>query len=94
VTNVAPVGTVPAGASKAGHLDLAGNMLEWNLDWYQSPYVAQCNNCANLTAGSTRVIRGGSFINNDASTLPAADRSGSTPASRGFGFGGRCARTP
>jgi formylglycine-generating enzyme required for sulfatase activity len=93
VTNIAPVGTVTAGASKAGQLDLAGNVWEWNLDWYQSSYVATCNNCTNLTAGSYRVIRGGS-VRYDASNLPAAGRNNNLPANRISEVGGRCARTP
>jgi formylglycine-generating enzyme required for sulfatase activity len=93
VTNIAPVGTVAAGASKAGQLDLAGNVWEWNLDWYQSSYVATCNNCTNLTAGSHRVIRGGSFMY-AASYLPAAGRYYGYPANRNLVYGGRCARTP
>jgi formylglycine-generating enzyme required for sulfatase activity len=93
VTNIAPVGTVAAGASKAGQLDLAGNVWEWNLDWYQSSFVAACNNCTNLTASSSRVIRGGSF-GSVASYLPAANRYYGDPADRRYGIGGRCARTP
>jgi formylglycine-generating enzyme required for sulfatase activity len=93
VANIAPVGTVSAGASKAGQLDLAGSVWEWSLDWFQNSFVAQCSNCTNLTASSTRMIRGGSFFVN-ASYLPAAFRGHYTPAFRGYDLGGRCARTP
>jgi formylglycine-generating enzyme required for sulfatase activity len=94
VTNIAAVGSVAAGAGKWGQLDLAGNVWEWNLDWYRGLDVTQCNNCANLTAASFRVIRGGSF-KFDATGLPAAVRYNYYfPAGRDVGLGGRCARTP
>ena len=93
VANVAPVGAAPAGASKAGQLDLAGNMWERNLDWYQTAYVTPCNNCANLTAGLSRAARGGSFYGS-ASYLPASSRNTAYPAERYNYIGGRCARHP
>ena len=85
------VGTKPTGNGKWGQSDLAGNVFEWNLE-YNNPYVATCNNCANFTASSARVLRGGSFYNN-ASYLPAASRDYNNPANRDFTLGGRCART-
>ena len=92
-TNIAAVGTVVAGASKVGHLDLGGNVSEWNLDWDQSPYVAPCSNCTNLSAGLYRALRGGSF-NVNATHLASADRGSDSPSSRNIAFGGRCARVP
>ena len=92
VTNIAEVGSVAAGNGKWAQSDLAGNVYEWNLDWYNNPYVATCNNCANFTASSYRVVRGGSF-DLYASYLPAASRGVSYPASRSDFLGGRCART-
>jgi formylglycine-generating enzyme required for sulfatase activity len=73
IANIAPLGTVPAGASKAGQVDLAGNLWEWNLDGYQSFFVAECNDCTNLTASSSRALRGGSF-RSGAPSLLAANR--------------------
>ena len=92
VTNIAPVGTAPAGASKAGQLDLAGNLSEWTLDSSQiNPNP--CGNCTNLAATSYRGNRGGAFYHN-AGGVPAFGRGGAYPADRGYQSDGRCARTP
>jgi formylglycine-generating enzyme required for sulfatase activity len=94
VTNLAPVGTVPAGNGKYGQSDLAGNVFEWTLDWYKGPYSeTACTNCSYLVASSGRVIRGGSFYDG-ASYLLAGYRYFFTPTGRGFTLGARCARTP
>ena len=85
----------PKGDGRWGHSDLAGNVWEWVLDWYVSPYPdpQTCNDCANLTASSYRVLLGGSF-NVDASNLRAANRFFNNPISRSGSIGFRCARTP
>lgn len=91
--NIAPVGTVAAGAGRWGHLDLAGNVFEWTLDWRQSLFAPSCSDCTQLTPSSHRVVRGGSYCVG-ASYLQAAFRGYSFPAIRSEDYGGRCARTP
>jgi len=87
------VGSVsPKGNGLYGQSDLGGNVWEWNLDWFTS-YAAICNNCANSTAPSSRVIRGGSF-GVGASGLLSSLRASSMPGNRSNYFGLRCARTP
>lgn len=81
----------PKGDGKWLHSDLTGNMDEWILDWYSSSYLQQCNDCANLTPSSSRVLRGGNF-HAAASYIHAADRYYGTPTGRGDGIGFRCAR--
>jgi formylglycine-generating enzyme required for sulfatase activity len=48
------------GDGKWGHVDLAGNVWEWALDFYLD-YAPACTDCANLDRSSFRVIRGGAF---------------------------------
>ncbi len=92
VANIAPVGSVVAGNGKWSQSDLAGNLWEWNQDVHGTTYSASCNNCANLSNSTNRVIRGGGFIAN-ALNLASADRGSSIPADHGSSFGLRCART-
>jgi formylglycine-generating enzyme required for sulfatase activity len=93
VADIAPVGTAADGAGRWGQLDLAGELFEWNLDGYSTPYDDPCTDCAFLTSTSTRVIRGGYFL--DTSTvLIVSARAGDRPSIRSEGFGFRCARAP
>ncbi len=56
------VGSYPAGASRDGVMDLAGNVAEWCSDWFV-PYSAeaQTNPCSQAKAENYRSIRGGSW---------------------------------
>jgi formylglycine-generating enzyme required for sulfatase activity len=92
VANVAPVGTAALGAGLWGQLDLAGDVLEWNLDWY-NPYVDPCTDCVNFKAASYRVLRGGNFGNNASYFLPP-NRVDGPPSNRTLYIGFRCARSP
>jgi formylglycine-generating enzyme required for sulfatase activity len=84
----------PKGDGKWGQSDLAGNVWEWTLDWYASPYSIPCNNCADLAVASFRVLRGGSFYVLDyALSLRSAYRGGDVPDYHIYYFGARCART-
>jgi formylglycine-generating enzyme required for sulfatase activity len=57
----AVVGSFPAGASRDGVCDLAGNVAEWCGDWYQL-YTAEAKTDPLETREShSRVIRGGSW---------------------------------
>ncbi len=93
-TNIAPVGSVPAGNGRWGQSDLAGSVFEWTLDWYTNPYPANtCSDCANTTSASYRMARGGSAFYLDASYLTSANRSHDPPAHRSYAAAGRCARS-
>jgi len=95
--DIAEVGSLPAGAGRWGHKDLAGNMYEWALDWYDSGWYAGggavCDDCANLNTDSNRVVRGG-FFSLGAGGLRAANRDSRYPTNRYHSLGFRCARIP
>jgi formylglycine-generating enzyme required for sulfatase activity len=80
------VGSYPAGNSKLGIQDLAGNVWEWTNSWY-------CDTTPPCTSGSSRVLRGGSW-SNVSSYLRAAYRFYFYPSFRFYSYGFRCARTP
>jgi sulfatase modifying factor 1 len=91
-SSVALVGsTSPKGDGKWGHSDLAGNVLEWTLDWFAN-YANPCVDCANLIAASERAIRGGSWFDG-APNLRTPLRVHGGPTIRNVFAGIRCART-
>jgi formylglycine-generating enzyme required for sulfatase activity len=92
VSNIAPVGATPSGVGVWGQLDLAGNMWQWNADFY-APYVDPCTDCGYVTSASSRVLRGGSFRDLAASLSPPY-RNANDPTLRNDFIGFRCARTP
>ena len=96
--NLAPVGSATLGAGLWGQLDMAGNALEWNLDWAygRHTYFSPCVDCAYLTmpTGQTRdrVAKGGEFDNGE-NEIFTGFQFGRAPA-EGAGGGFRCARAP
>jgi len=90
VANIAPVGTTTLGAGVWGQLDLAGNLMEWDLDWYAA--YTTCTDCAYLETGTNRMVRGGAYPY-PSSYFPL--RNYTTAATyRGSDVGFRCARIP
>jgi formylglycine-generating enzyme required for sulfatase activity len=59
------VGSYPDGASPYGVFDMAGNVIEWVFDFFQSGYYSLSpeENPLGPANGSSRVYRGGSFEN-------------------------------
>ena len=95
VAQLAPVGTTRQGAGLWGQLDLAGDLFEWNLDWYDD-YTGGCTDCANLTNAkelTSRVDRGGSYYSGS-SYLLAPVRNTDAPSGGDYYLGFRCARAP
>jgi sulfatase modifying factor 1 len=90
--NIAPVGSAPAGAGPSGQLDLVGDEWQWTMDYIAS-YVSPCVDCAAITGGHSRVLRGGSFLD-AASNLKTTYRNGNDPTLRNDSDGFRCARVP
>jgi sulfatase modifying factor 1 len=92
VSSIAPVGTPAMGAGLWGQLDLGGEVWQWTADWFKNAYVDPCVDCATLTGGSSRALRGGSF-RDDATNLPPAYRNANDPSIRNDFIGVRCARS-
>jgi formylglycine-generating enzyme required for sulfatase activity len=95
----APIGAVnrvgsesPKGDGKWAQADLGGNIFEWTLDGYETPYANPCNDCADLTGIAYRAGHGGSF--RVSVYLRAALRGFERPYYRTFDIGVRCARRP
>jgi sulfatase modifying factor 1 len=80
----APVGRFPAGASKHGILDLAGNVWEWTATAYAS-YDGRIHE-------DKRVLRGGSWGGGDPRTERATNRFRLAPTARAQFLGFRCAK--
>ncbi len=84
----------PEGDGRWGQSDLAGNVAEWVLDWYESTFSLPCDDCAVVQSSSSeRVTRGGAFAS-AASNLRTARRSLGPPDTRSVIVGFRCARAP
>lgn len=85
----APVGTFKKDKSPFDVLDLGGNVTEWVNDFYTECYKK--SGCP--TNREARVLRGGSWSNDDPRYVRAALRNRSAPAFRFNYVGFRCART-
>ena len=88
------VGSIVAGKSSYGAMDMTGNVYEWVNDWYDPGYYANSpiTNPTGPETGIKRVLRGGSFAS-DSFNLRSSKRNGSilsTARSHYFGF--RCAQ--
>lgn len=87
------VGSLPAGASPVGALDMAGNVSEWVEDWWAEDGYARQDTLdpTGPSEGEVRAVRGGSFYDGP-STLRTSYRYGIEPLARLNTVGFRCAR--
>ena len=74
-----------------GLYDMLGNVLEWCADWYESYPDRKAIDPLGPDTGSSRVLRGGSWISS-ARNVRAAYRYSWTPDDRYYDLGFRCAR--
>jgi len=89
-----PVCSKTAGNTAQGLCDMAGNVWQWVQDKYQNSYTgASADGSAFEGAGSSRVLRGGSFFTQDAWDLRAGNRARGDPGDRYGSIGFRLARS-
>jgi eukaryotic-like serine/threonine-protein kinase len=97
-SDTSPVGSFPSGASPYGALDMAGNVLEYVNDWYQSDYysVSPSINPPGPTTGNFKILRGGGVGSPSVFSMSVTNRSHGyfTPPLPSSGTGFRCAVSP
>ncbi|CAG0996393.1 Formylglycine-generating enzyme [Anaerolineae bacterium] len=76
VGDTSQVGSYPAGASPYGVLDMAGNVMEWVNDWWQSDYysVSPPSNPPGPASGIFKILRGGYWYSDVAANVRVASR--------------------
>jgi sulfatase modifying factor 1 len=87
-------GTRPTGTyapNAYGLYDMAGNVWEWVLDWYGSDYysISEPRDPLGPEAGTMRIVRGGSWVNEDVTMLRCAYRHKVPPDTYAYSIGFR-----
>ena len=84
-----PTGTYPPNAY--GLYDMAGNVWEWISDWYALDYYSrsEVNAPRGPETGAMRIVRGGSWVNDDVSMLRCAYRHKVPPDTYAYSVGFR-----
>ncbi len=94
ISDIRQVGSYsPQGDGRWGHMDLAGNIAEWVLD-YAADYPNPCNNCANLAASAGRAFRSGHYWLDSLGVRASERFAPFHPEDRSADHGFRCARAP
>jgi eukaryotic-like serine/threonine-protein kinase len=89
-----PVGSYPAGASPYGALDMAGNVFQLVLDWFNENYYSsqtEWRNPQGPASGDRHFSKGSSWATVDVKYLVSADRYDWYPDSSSNLIGFRCA---
>jgi sulfatase modifying factor 1 len=84
-----PTGTYPPNAF--GLYDVVGNVWEWVSDWYSPDYygMGEARDPRGPATGSMRIVRGGSWVNDDVSMLRCAYRHKVPPDTYAYSVGFR-----
>jgi formylglycine-generating enzyme required for sulfatase activity len=84
-----PAGTYPPNAF--GLYDVCGNVWEWVSDWYSPDYYAwgDTRDPRGPDSGTMRIVRGGSWVNDDVSMLRCAYRHKVPPDTYAYSVGFR-----
>jgi formylglycine-generating enzyme required for sulfatase activity len=84
-----PAGTYPPNAY--GLCDVAGNVWEWVSDWYSNDYYGcgEARDPRGPRSGRLRIVRGGSWVNDDVSMLRCACRHKVPPDTYSYSIGFR-----
>ncbi len=89
------VGVFPQGASPYGVMDLAGNVWEWSLSLWSTPYQHMTSDTIEWDGFAPRVIRGGSWYrNNDAARISSRSYFSPLGAEYDIGFRVCCEGNP
>lgn len=93
--DTAPVGSYAVGRSPLGLFDMAGNVMEWVGDWYDSRAYGESGDTNPLgpLEGNFKVMRGGSWLS-PASEVTVTTRDSFDPLVTRANLGFRCAMTP
>ena len=84
-----PTGTYPPNAY--GLYDVVGNVWEWVSDWYAADYygLGEHRDPRGPDSGNLRIVRGGSWVNDDLSMLRCGYRHAVPPDTYAYSIGFR-----
>ena len=88
------VGLKPDGASPYGAMDMAGNVQEWVIDWYELYDETDIINPQGPDSGNSRILRGGSWGYYTLSSIRSAYRNLNNPDDWDNDVGFRCVSLP